>query len=54
MIDGEGDEGSSAVSPEILKSENKKAINGIKGFYSKIHEEITQLKNILLEETTSE
>jgi hypothetical protein len=27
-------------SPEVVQNENKKAINGIKGFYSKIHEEI--------------
>jgi hypothetical protein len=38
--DGEEDE-EAAVSPEILKNENKKALHGIKGFYSKIHDEIT-------------
>ncbi len=36
-------------SPEIVQNENKKAMNGIKGFYSKIHEEIAQLKHILLD-----
>ncbi len=37
----EGEDEEAAVSPEILKNENKKALNGIKGFYSKIHDEIT-------------
>ena len=36
-------------SPEVVQNENKKAMSGIKGFYSKIHEEIAQLKHILLE-----
>jgi hypothetical protein len=36
-------------SPEVVQNENNKAIKGIKGFYSKIHEEIAQLKHILLD-----
>ena len=41
---------SAMVLPEVMRNDKKMGVNGIRGFYTKIHEEITQLKHILIDE----